>query len=181
MSKSWEPYLKETLVDEVTLQARVAELGAEISRDYAGQDLVLVCVLKGAVLFLTDLIRHVDVPHEIDFLATSSYGRGARNSMGVVRILKDLDAPINDRHVVVVEDIIDTGYTLDYILRGLRARNPASVKICGLLDKRERRVVPIPIDYCGFVIPDKFVFGYGMDLDEKFRNLPFIGVAQAGG
>ena len=130
------------------------------------------------MLFLTDLMRQISVPHDIDFMAVSSYGKEIRESTGIVRILKDLDEPIAERNVLIVEDIIDTGFTLDYISRNLVARQPASLKICTLLDKAERRQVDIPIDYTGFVIPDKFVFGYGLDLDEKFRNLPFIGVAK---
>ena len=132
---------------------------------------------EGGVLFLTDLMRQITIPHEIDFLAVSSYGREVRESTGVVRILKDLDEPIAGRSVLIVEDIIDTGHTLAYITNIFNARQPASLKICTLLDKTERRQVEIPIDYVGFAIPDKFVFGYGLDLDEKFRNLPFIGVA----
>jgi hypoxanthine phosphoribosyltransferase len=177
MSEPWQRYLAEKLIDEETLQQRIRELGAEISRDYEGQDLLLLCILKGGILFLTDLMRHISIPHEIDFLAVSSYGKNIRESTGVVRILKDLDKPVDGRHILIVEDIIDTGHTLDYITRNLIARQPASLKICTLLDKAERRQVDIPVDYTGFVIPDKYVFGYGLDLDEKFRNLPFIGVA----
>ena len=125
-------------------------------------------------------MRQITIPHEVDFLAVSSYGRQVRDSTGVVRIVKDLDEPIDGRNVLIVEDIIDTGHTLDYITRNLTTRNPASVKICTLLDKAERREVDIPVDYTGFVIPDKFVFGYGLDLDEKFRELPFIGVVNSG-
>lgn len=180
MSEAWEAYLAEKLIDEETLQKRVKELGAQISIDYGDEDLLLLCILKGGVLFLSDLMREVTVPHDIDFLAVSSYGKEIRDSTGVVRILKDLDESIDGRHLLIVEDIIDTGHTLDYITRILGARNPASLKICTLLDKAERREVDIPIDYTGFVIPDRFVFGYGLDLDEKFRNLPFIGVAKPG-
>jgi hypoxanthine phosphoribosyltransferase len=173
----WQDFSYETLIDEQQLQARIRELGRQISRDYAGQDLLLLCILKGGVLFLTDLMRQLSIPHEIDFLAVSSYGKEVRESTGVVRILKDLDEPIAGRSVLIVEDIVDTGHTLDYITNILRARQPASLKICTLLDKVERRQVAIPVDYVGFTIPDKFVFGYGLDLDEKLRNLPFIGVA----
>lgn len=180
MTASWEAYLAEKLIDEETLQTRVKELGAEISQDYEDRDLLLLCILKGGVLFLTDLMRELSIPHDIDFMAVSSYGKEIRESTGVVRILKDLDEPIDGRHLLIVEDIIDTGHTLDYITRILRARNPASLRICTLLDKAERRQVEIPVDYTGFVIPDKFVFGYGLDLDEKFRNLPFIGVVKPG-
>ncbi len=178
MTKPWQPYLKEKLIDEERLQIRIKELGAEISADYQNKDLILLCILKGGILFLTDLMRYLTIPHEIDFLAVSSYGRESRESTGVVRILKDLDEPIDNRHVLIVEDIIDTGHTLNYITRNLAARQPASVRICTLLDKAERREVEIPIDDTGFVIPNKFVFGYGLDLDEKFRNLPFIGVVK---
>ncbi len=165
------------MISEEQLQARIKELGQQISADYAGHDLLLLCILKGGVLFLTDLMRQITIPHEIDFLAVSSYGREVRESTGVVRIVKDLDEPIAGRCVLIVEDIIDTGHTLFYITNILNARQPASLRICTLLDKAERRQVNIPVDYTGFVIPDKFVFGYGLDLDEKFRNLPFIGVA----
>lgn len=177
MTTPWEEFLAEKLIDETALQTRIKELGQQISEDYRGKNLLLLCVLKGGVLFLTDLMRQISIPHEIDFLAVSSYGRNIRESTGVVRIVKDLDEPIDHRHVLIVEDIIDSGHTLDYITRNLKTRDPASLKICTLLDKAERRQVDIPIDYIGFTIPDKFVFGYGLDLDEKFRELPFIGVA----
>jgi hypoxanthine phosphoribosyltransferase len=180
MNTPWENYLAEKLIEEDPLQTRIKELGAKISADYGGKDLLLLCILKGGVLFLTDLMRHLSIPHEIDFLAVSSYGKEIRESTGVVRILKDLDDPIDGRHVLIIEDIVDTGHTLDYITRNLRSRQPASLKICTLLDKAERRQVDIPVDYVGFTIPDKFVFGYGLDLDEKFRNLPFIGVVKQG-
>jgi hypoxanthine phosphoribosyltransferase len=180
MAEAWAIFLAETLIDEKQLQSRIKELGAEISKDYEGKDLLLLSILKGSVLFLTDLMRQITIPHDIDFMAVSSYGKEIRESTGVVRILKDLDEPIAGRNILIVEDIIDTGHTLDYITRNLNTRQPASLKICTLLDKAERRQVDIPIDYTGFVIPDKFVFGYGLDLDEKFRNLPFIGVAKPG-
>ncbi len=167
-------YQQDTLITEETLQTRIKELGAELSKDYAEKDLLLLCILKGGILFLTDLMRQLTVPHEIDFLAVSSYGREIRESSGVVRIVKDLDDPIEGRHVLIVEDIIDSGHTLDYITRNLITRNPASLKICTLLDKKERREVDIKVDYVGFEIQDRFVFGYGLDLDEKYRNLPFI-------
>ncbi len=180
MTPAWESYLQEKLIGEEKLQTRIKELGGKISTDYRGKDLLLLCILKGGVMFLTDLMRNLTIPHEIDFLAVSSYGRQVRESTGVVRITKDLDEPIIDRHVLIVEDIIDTGHTLAYITRNLSTRNPASLKICTLLDKAERREVDIPVDYTGFIIPDKFVFGYGLDLDEKFRELPFIGVVNPG-
>lgn len=177
MSQSYQKYLKEILIDEQTLQRRVAELGQMISADYAGcNDLLMICILKGGVMFLTDLMRHVTVPHEIDFLAISSYGVGVRESQGRVRIDMDLKSQVENRHVLLVEDIIDSGYTLRFVMDFIWARRPASLKLCALLDKRSRRAVPIPVDYTGFEIEDKFVFGYGLDLDEKYRNLPFIGV-----
>lgn len=179
MTAVWQDYLAEKLISEDELQARIKELGQQISLDYQDKDLLLLCILKGGIVFLTDLMRHIAIPHEIDFLAVSSYGRNIREATGVVRIVKDLDEPIDDRHVLIIEDIIDSGHTLDYITRNLDTRNPASLRICTLLDKAERREVDIPIDYTGFVIPDKFVFGYGLDLDEKFRELPFIGVVKA--
>ncbi len=179
MTSTWNNFSYDILISEEKLQARIKELGQQISADYAGQDLLLLCILKGGVLFLTDLMRQISIPHEIDFLAVSSYGREVRESTGVVRILKDLDEPIAGRSVLIVEDIIDTGHTLAYIINILNARQPASLKICTLLDKIERRQVDIPVDYTGFVIPAKFVFGYGLDLDEKLRHLPFIGVASS--
>jgi hypoxanthine phosphoribosyltransferase len=164
------------LIDQDRLRARVAELAAEISRDYADvKDLLLVCVLKGAVMFLSDLCRQLTIPHAIDFMAVSSYGASTESS-GIVRIIMDLETSILDRHVLIVEDIIDSGRTLNYITRNLRTRGPASLRICSLLDKRERRVIPIPVDYIGFEIPDEFVIGYGLDFAELYRNLPFIGV-----
>jgi hypoxanthine phosphoribosyltransferase len=180
MSVYWEEFLQEVLISERELQNRVKQLGQQISGDYQGKDLLLLCILKGGVVFLTDLMRQLTIPHEIDFLAVSSYGKKARDSTGVVRIVKDLDQPIQGRHVLIVEDIIDSGHTLHYIARNLVARNPASLKLCTLLDKFERREIEIRVDYTGFVIPDKFVFGYGLDLDEKFRELPFIGVVKPG-
>ena len=168
-------YIAEILVPSDKLQARIEELGAEISRDYEGQDLLLLAVLKGSVLFLSDLMRQIVVPHAIDFMATSSYGVGMESS-GVVRILKDLDAPIAGRNVLIVEDIIDTGRTLDYLVRILNARSPASLRVCTLLDKASRREVHVTVDYVGFEIPDKFVFGYGLDYAELYRNLPYVAV-----
>lgn len=174
---SYEKYLKEVLIDAQTLQRRVAELGAQLSQDYANStDLVLICILKGGVMFLTDLTRHLTVPHEIDFMAASSYGRGGRASTGSVRIEMDTRAQISGRDVVVVEDIIDSGHTLYFVLQTLQARNPRSLRLCTLLDKASRREVDLQSDYVGFTIENKFVFGYGLDLDEKYRNLPFIGV-----
>jgi hypoxanthine phosphoribosyltransferase len=173
--------LQEILIDEATLQRRVAELGAQISHDYSKTgNLLLVCILKGGVMFLTDLMRQLEVPHAIDFMAISSYGKHARQSSGVVRIDMDLRQDVAGYHLLIVEDIIDSGTTMDYIRRILEARNPASIKICTLLSKPSRRVLDVKVDYIGFDIPNKFVFGYGLDLDELYRNLPFIGVARAG-
>jgi len=165
----------EILIGEQELQARIAELGVEISKDYAGRDLLLIGVLKGAVFFLADLMRELTVPCEIDFMAISSYGAGT-DSSGVVRILKDLDINISGRDVLVVEDIIDSGLTLSYLMRSLKARKPSSVEICALLTKPERREVDVPVRYTGFEIPNKFVIGYGLDFDERYRNLPYVAV-----
>jgi len=162
------------LVDEQSLQRRVRELGQTISADYAGHDLLLICVLKGGVAFLTDLMRQLTIPHEIDFMAISSYGMGKRESSGVVRILMDLKTNIEGRDVLIVEDIVDSGRTMSYLLRTLKARNPASLRVCTFLNKPERRAVEVPLDYVGFDIPDEFVLGYGLDLDEKYRHLPFV-------
>jgi hypoxanthine phosphoribosyltransferase len=170
-----EQDVAEILITEEELQRRIAELGAQISQDYEGKRPILVCVLKGGVLFLSDLVRHVAVPHEIDFMAISSYGDGTESS-GVVRILKDLDANITGRHVLIVEDIIDTGHTLDYILRNLQTRQPASLRVCALLSKPHRRELHVSVDYIGFEIPNKFVIGYGLDYAEIYRNLRYIGV-----
>jgi hypoxanthine phosphoribosyltransferase len=172
----YKDYLAEILIDEKTLQKRVAELGAQISHDYAGQDLLLICILRGGMIFLVDLMRHICVPHQIDFMAISSYGSGARQSEGDVRLTLDLQTNIHDKNVLLVEDIIDSGHTLSYVLDFLTTRQPKTLRVCTLLDKKERREVNVPIHYCGFVIPNKFVFGYGLDLDEYFRNLPFVGV-----
>jgi len=172
----YKEYLAEILIDEKTLQDRVAELGAQISRDYAGQDLLLICILRGGMIFLVDLMRQISVPHQIDFMAISSYGSGARQSEGDIRLTLDLQTNIHDKNVLLVEDIIDSGHTLSYVLEFLTTRQPKTLRVCTLLDKKERREVDIPIHYCGFVIPNKFVFGYGLDLDEYYRNLPFVGV-----
>jgi hypoxanthine phosphoribosyltransferase len=174
--QDYKEYLAEILIDEKTLQKRVAELGAQISCDYAGQDLLLICILRGGLVFMVDLMRHIRVPHQIDFMAISSYGSGTRQSEGDVRLTLDLQTNIHDKNVLLVEDIIDSGHTLSYVLDFLTTRQPKSLRVCTLLDKKERREVNVPIHYCGFVIPNKFVFGYGLDLDEYFRNLPFVGV-----
>jgi hypoxanthine phosphoribosyltransferase len=165
----------EILVQRDDLTHRVRELAAEVSRDYLGRDLFLVGVLKGAVFFLSDLMRHLEVPCEVDFMAVSSYG-SSTDSSGIVRILKDLDAPIEGREVLIVEDIVDSGLTLSYLLRTLRARNPASLEVCALLTKPERRKVELPIKYVGFEIPNRFAVGYGLDHGERFRNLPYVAV-----
>lgn len=166
------------LVDQETLQHRISELGQSISTDYEGRDLVLICVLKGGVAFLTDLMRQVSVPHEIDFLAISSYGVGQRESTGAVRLIMDLKADIQGRDVLIIEDIVDSGRTMDYLLRLFWARKPASLQVCTLLNKPSRREIEVPLDYVGFDIPDEFVLGYGLDFDEKYRNLPYVAVAR---
>lgn len=171
--QDYREFLKEILVDEATLKKRIVELGAQISEDYRGQDLHLICILRGGIVFLTDLMRHITVPNTLDFMAVSSYGT-ARQSTGQVRITLDLKDEIHGRNVLLVEDIVDSGYTIASVLEFLKTRHPTSLKVCTLLNKPERREVEVPIDYCGFVIPNKFVFGYGLDLDEYYRNLPFI-------
>jgi hypoxanthine phosphoribosyltransferase len=174
----YQDFLAETLVDEISLQARIKELGAEISRDYADSNdvLLLICILRGGVPFLVDLMKHITVPHMLDFMAISSYGKGARESTGNVRLTMDLQTNIRDKHVLLVEDIIDSGHTIASVLELLETRQPKSLKVCTLLDKEERREAVVPIHYRGFSIPNKFVFGYGLDLDEYYRNLTFIGV-----
>jgi hypoxanthine phosphoribosyltransferase len=163
----------ETLVPQDRLAERVRELAAEISRDYAGRELLLVGVLKGAVFFLSDLMRHLEIPVEVDFMAVASYGSATKSS-GVVRILKDLDAVIEDRDVLIVEDIVDSGLTLQYLLRNLAGRNPRSLEVCALLVKPERAKVELPTRYVGFEIPDRFAIGYGLDYGERYRNLPYV-------
>jgi hypoxanthine phosphoribosyltransferase len=172
-----ESRVGEILVQRDELEHRVRELAEEVSRDYADRDLLLVGVLKGAVFFLSDLMRHLEVDCEVDFMAVSSYG-SSTDSSGVVRILKDLDVSIEGRHVLIVEDIVDSGLTLSYLLRTLRARNPASLEVCALLTKPERRKVELPIRYVGFEIPNRFAIGYGLDHAERFRNLPFVAVLE---
>jgi hypoxanthine phosphoribosyltransferase len=175
--QEYQEVLGEILIDEQALQKRVAELGAQISADYRGMDgLILICILRGGVPFLVDLSRHISVPHMMDFMAVSSYGAGARESTGFVRVNFDLQTNIKDRHVLLVEDIVDSGHTISSVLEMLETRQPASLKVCTLLDKAERREAHVPIHYRGFTIPNKFVFGYGLDLAEYYRNLPFIGV-----
>ena len=170
-----ERAVDEVLIEEERLRGRVAELGEEISADYAGRDLLLIGVLKGAVFFMADLMRHLTVTCELDFMAISSYG-AATDSSGVVRILKDLDINIAGRDVLVVEDIIDSGLTLSYLMRNLEAREPASLEICALLTKPDRREIDVPVRYVGFEIPNRFVIGYGLDFGERYRNLPYVGV-----
>jgi hypoxanthine phosphoribosyltransferase len=170
-----DPDVEEILLSSEQVQARVAELGAQLAVDYAGRDPVLVSVLKGSIIFLADLVRAMPIPLSIDLMEVSSYGASTESS-GQVRILKDLSTSIEGREVVVVEDIIDTGLTLNYLLRYLHDKGPASIKICCLLDKPARRLAEIEIDYRGFTIPDRFVIGYGLDYGERYRNLPYIGV-----
>jgi hypoxanthine phosphoribosyltransferase len=165
--------LGEIIVAPDELQRRVAELGAEITSDYQGRELFFMGVLKGAVFFVADLMREIDLPCEVDFMAVSSYG-SFTDSSGVVRIIKDLDVPIEGKDVVIVEDIVDSGLTLGYLLRSLRGRNPRSLEVCALLVKSQRRKVELPIRYVGFEIPDRYVVGYGLDLDQRYRNLPYV-------
>src|SRR5438445_4974628 len=173
-----ERAVTDILIDQEALQRRIAELGEEISADYGGRDLLLVGVLKGAAFFMADLMRGLTIPCEIDFMAISSYG-DSTDSSGVVRILKDLDINIEGRDVLVVEDIIDSGLTLSYPMRNLEAREPASLEICALLTKPERRQIDVPVRYVGFEIPNRFVIGYGLDFAERYRNLPYVGVLHA--
>ncbi len=170
-----ESAVGEVLVDTEALRARIAELGAEISADYEGRDLLLIGVLKGAVFFMADLMRKLTIPCEVDFMAISSYG-ASTDSSGVVRILKDLDINIEGRHVLVVEDIIDSGLTLSYLMRNLESREPATLKVCALLTKPDRREIDVPVRYVGFEIPNRFVIGYGLDFGERYRNLPYVAV-----
>jgi hypoxanthine phosphoribosyltransferase len=175
-----DPNIGEILVQRDDLEHRVRQLGEEISRDYEGKVPLLIGVLKGAVFFLSDLMRHIDVPCEVDFMAVSSYG-SATDSSGVVRILKDLDMPIEGRDVLIVEDIVDSGLTLQYLLRSLKTRGPSSLEVCALLTKPERRKVELPCKYIGFEIPDKFAIGYGLDHAERHRNLPYIATLRQSG
>jgi hypoxanthine phosphoribosyltransferase len=174
-----DPQIGEILVQPDDLKQKVRDLGARISIDYAERDLLLVCVLKGAVFFLADLMRAIDIPCEVDFMAVSSYG-SETDSSGVVRILKDLDRPIAGRDVLIVEDIVDSGLTLQYLMRNLGAREPASLEVCALLTKPDRRKVELPTRYVGFEIPDKFAIGYGLDVAERYRNLPYVAALTEG-
>lgn len=173
--QDYHEFLQEILIPEERLQKRIAELGEEISEDYKGKNIHLICILRGGVMFLADLMRCLTIPHTIDFMAISSYGVGARKTTGMVRISLDLKEDIHERDVLLVEDIVDSGYTIASVLELLSTRHPKSLSVCTLLDKVERREIEVPIHYRGFKIPDKFVFGYGLDIDEYYRNLPFIG------
>jgi hypoxanthine phosphoribosyltransferase len=174
--QDYRDFLAEVLIDEQTLQRRIKELAEEINRDYAGDDLLLTCILRGALPFMVDLMRFITVPHAIDCMAISSYGRGARSTSGNVRMTLDLQMNVEGRNVLLVEDIVDSGHTIAHVLEMLQTRQPKSLRVCALLDKAERREAVVPIHYRGFTIPNKFVFGYGLDLDEYYRNLNFIGV-----
>lgn len=165
------------LVPEEEVQKRICELGEQISRDYQGKRVHMICVLKGGVFFMCELAKRIQVPVSMDFMSVSSYGAGTKSS-GVVKIAKDLDEPLEGRHVLVVEDIVDSGRTLSYLLELLAQRNPGSIRLCTLLDKPERRVKEVKVDYTGFQIPDEFVVGYGLDYAQKYRNLPYIGVVE---
>lgn len=174
--QDYKDFLAEILIDEQALQERVKELAKEISCDYKGKDLLLICILRGGIVFLADLMRRITIPHQLDFMAVSSYDVGARQSGGSVRLALDLKTDIRDKDVLLVEDVVDSGNTIAYVLEFLQTRQPRSLKVCALLDKEERRETAVPIHYRGFSIPNKFVFGYGLDLDEYYRNLPFIAV-----
>jgi hypoxanthine phosphoribosyltransferase len=174
--QDYQDFLAEVLIDEKTLQKRVKELAQDINRDYAGKDLLLICILRGGIVFLVDLMRYITVPLQLDFMAVTSYGAGVRQSGGSVRLSLDLKTDIRHKEVLLVEDIVDSGNTIAYVLEFLQTRQPRSLKVCTLLDKEERRETSVPVHYRGFSIPNKFVFGYGLDLDEYYRNLPFIAV-----
>ena len=165
------------LLPDETVDARIREIGEQISRDYAGRQVHLVCVLKGGSFFMCELAKRITVPVSMDFMSVSSYGSATKSS-GVVRIVKDLDEPLKDRDVIIIEDIVDSGRTLSYLIEMLRDRHPRSLSLCTLLDKPDRRVVPVQVDYTGFQIPDEFVVGYGLDYDQKYRNLPYIGIVE---
>ncbi|PKO13587.1 MAG: hypoxanthine phosphoribosyltransferase [Chloroflexi bacterium HGW-Chloroflexi-10] len=175
--RDYREFLSEVLISEEQLESRISELGRQISLDFAESNrLVLICILRGGVMFLTDLMRKIEIPHAIEFMAVASYGAGARESSGQIRISHDLNTDIFDRDVILVEDIIDSGHTLHSVLEMLSTRKPRSLQVCTLLDKADRREIEVPVRYVGFTIPNKFVFGYGLDLDDFYRNLPFIGV-----
>jgi hypoxanthine phosphoribosyltransferase len=175
--QDYREFIDEILVNETAIQKRVQELGEQISRDYAGQDLLVVCLLRGGITFTADLTRHISISHELDCMSLSSYGVGHYATSGNVRVNLDLLTNIEGRNVLLVEDIVDSGRTLAHVLMMLQTREPKSVKVCVLLDKKMRREVPVNADYVGFDVPDKYVFGYGIDIDEHFRHLPFIGTA----
>jgi hypoxanthine phosphoribosyltransferase len=174
--QDYREIIGEILIGERTLKKRIKELGKQISHDYAGQDLLLICILRGGLVFLVDLMRHITVPHALDCMALTSYGVGGRASTGNIRMSLDLQTNIENKNVLLVEDIVDSGHTLSHVLELLQTRHPKSLKVCTLLDKEERREIAVPIHYRGFSIPNKFVFGYGLDLDEYYRNLPFVAV-----
>jgi len=174
--QDYREIISEILIDEKKLQQRVKSLGKEISHDYSGQDLLLICILRGGLVFMVDLMRHITIPHALDCMALTSYGVGGRTSSGNIRMSLDLQTNIENKNVLLVEDIVDSGHTLFHVLEMLQTRHPKSLKVCALLDKEGRREISVPIHYRGFSIPNKFVFGYGLDLDEYYRNLPFIAV-----
>jgi hypoxanthine phosphoribosyltransferase len=174
--QNYEDFLAEILIDPESLQKRIKELADQISADYKGSELLLICILRGGVPFLVDLSRNMSIPHMMDFMAVSSYGVGRRESSGSARVTLDLQTDIRNKNVLLVEDIVDSGHTISSVLQMLETRQPQSLKVCTLLDKPERRETHVPIHYVGFSIPNKFVFGYGLDIDEYHRNLPFIGV-----
>ena len=165
------------LISEQDVDARIAEIGAQISKDYEGKSVHLICILKGSVFFMCELAKRIEVPVSMDFMAISSYGADTKSS-GVIKIVKDLDESLKDKHVIVIEDIVDSGNTLSYLLEMLNDRKPASLRLCTLLDKPERRRKPVHVDYTGFQIPDEFVVGYGLDYDQKYRNLPYVGIVK---
>ena len=175
--QEYQEFIDEVLVEQSAIDARVRELGEQISRDYAGQDLLIVCLLRGGLTFTADLTRYITISHELDCMSLSSYGTGHYASSGNVRVNLDLMTNIEGRHVLLVEDIVDSGRTLAHVLMMLKTRDPKSVKVCVLLDKKMRREVPVYADYVGFDVPDKYIFGYGIDIDEHFRHLPFIATA----
>lgn len=177
--KDWTGDVGEVLVKEEQIQDKVEEMGRQITSDYRGRDPLLVCILRGAVIFFSDLVRYIDLPLGIDFIAVSSYGASTKSS-GQVRLVKDLEASIEGRDVILVEDIVDTGLTLSYLIHNLENRGPASLKVCTLLSKPDRRLVDVEVDYIGFDIPDEFVVGYGLDFNQRYRNLPYIGVYKGG-
>jgi hypoxanthine phosphoribosyltransferase len=175
--QDYREFIDEVIVDQAHIESRVQELGAQISREYAGEDLLVVCLLRGGITFTADLTRHISISHELDCMSLSSYGMGRYASSGNVRVNLDLITNIEGRNVLLVEDIVDSGRTLAHVLEMLRTREPKSIKVCVLLDKKERREVPVVCDYVGFDAPDKYIFGYGIDIDEHFRHLPFIATA----